>query len=118
MPAWKLSIHPYYVRNGFHLWHKLQGKVQKFRDLFGSLQIREPTREDAETLSNLHISYYDEDFTDFLANKNRIMWLCATNAAKELNEEMLIHTSKHNNTPMARIDCTYDTKRLTNENDQ
>jgi hypothetical protein len=46
------------------------------------------------------------------------MWLCATNAAKELNEEMLIHTSKHNNTPMARIDCTYDTKRLTNENDQ
>ena len=31
---------------------------------------------------------------------------------------MLIHTSKHNNVPIARLDCTYDTNRLTKENDQ
>jgi hypothetical protein len=56
---------------------------------------------------------------DYLANNNRTMWLYATNAAKELkNEEMLIHTSKHNNVPMARLNCTYYKKRLTNKNDQ
>jgi hypothetical protein len=32
------------------------------------------------------------------------------------NQEMLIHTSKHKNNPIARLDCTYDTKRLTKEN--
>ena len=94
-------------------------RCKTIRDLLGRLQIREPTREDAGTLSNLHISYYDDDFTDFLAKNNRIvMWLCATNAAKELNEKMFIHTSKHNNTPMVRLVCTYVTKRLKNENDQ
>ncbi len=53
-----------------------------------------------------------------LANNNKTMWFYATNAAKELkNEEMLIHTSKHNNV-IARLDCTYNTNRLTKENDQ
>jgi hypothetical protein len=38
--------------------------------------------------------------SNYLANNNKTMWLYATNAAKELkNEEMLIHTSKHNNVP-------------------
>ncbi len=47
------------------------------------------------------------------------MWLYATNADKELkNEEMLIHTSKDNNVPIARLDCTYDTRRLAKENEQ
>ena len=94
-------------------------RCKRFRDLLGRLRTGEPTREDAEDLSNLHLSKYDEDFTDYLASNNKIMWLFATNAAKELkNEEMLIHTSKHNNVPIARLDCTYETKRLTHENDQ
>ena len=94
-------------------------KCKKFRDLLGRLRVGEPTHQDAETLSNLHISNFDEDFTNYLANNNKTMWLYATNAAKELkNEEMLIHTSKHNNVPIARLDCTYDTNRLTKENDQ
>jgi hypothetical protein len=47
------------------------------------------------------------------------MWLYATNADKELkNEEMLIHTCKDNNVPIARLDCTYDTRRLAKENEQ
>jgi len=37
--------------------------------------------------------------------------------AKEWGK-MLIHTSKHNNVPIARLDCTYNKKRLTNKNDQ
>jgi len=94
-------------------------KCKKFRDLLGRLRVGEPTNQDAETLSNLHISNYTEDFTNYLANNKKTMWLYATNAAKELkNEEMLIHTSKHNNVPIARLDCTYDTHRLTKESDQ
>jgi hypothetical protein len=31
---------------------------------------------------------------------------------------MLIHTSKDNNVPIARLDCTYDTRRLAKENEQ
>ncbi len=45
-------------------------ECKKIRDRLGRLRIGEPTPEDAETLSNLHILYYDEDFTDFLANNN------------------------------------------------
>ncbi len=38
------------------------------------------------------------------------------NADKDLkNQEMLLHTSKHKNNPIARLDCTYDMKRLTKE---
>jgi hypothetical protein len=45
--------------------------------------------------------------------------VAAKNADKELkNQEMLIHTSKHKNNPIARLDCTYDTKRLTKEKQQ
>ncbi len=94
-------------------------RCKRFRDLLGKLRTGEPTHEDAENLSNLHLSKYDEVFMDYLATNNKIMWLFATNAAKELkNEEMLINTSKHNNVPIARLDCTYETKRLTNESDQ
>jgi hypothetical protein len=83
------------------------------------LRIGEPTREDAEILANLHISHYDVDFTRYLESNKRTMSLYATNADKELkNKEMLIHTSKDNNVPIARLDCTYDTRSLAKENEQ
>jgi hypothetical protein len=87
-------------------------KCKKFCNLLGRLRIGKPTAEDVENLSNLHITHYNNDFMSYLANRNRTIWLYATNAAKELkNKEMLIHTSKHNNFPIARLDCTYDTKQ-------
>jgi hypothetical protein len=94
-------------------------KNNEFRDLLGGLRIGEPTREDAEKLSNLHMIYYDEDFKSYLENYNKTMWLFAKNADKDLkNQEMLIHTSKHKNNPIARLDCTYDMKRLTKDKQQ
>ena len=94
-------------------------KNNEFRDLLGRLRIGEPTREDAEKLSNLHLIYYDEDFKSYLENNNKTMWLFARNADKDSkNQEMLIHTTKHINNPIARLDCTYDTKRLTKEKQQ
>ncbi len=94
-------------------------RCKRFCNLLGRLRTSKPTREDAENLSNLYLSKYDEDFMDYLASNNKIMWLFATNAAKEVkNKDMLIHTSKHKNVPIARLDCTYETKRLINENDQ
>ena len=62
-------------------------RCKRFRDLLGRLRTGEPTREDAEDLSNLHLSKYHEDFTDYLASNNKIMWLFATNAAKELKNK-------------------------------
>ena len=92
-------------------------KNNEFCDLLGRLRIGEPICKDAEKLSNLHLIYYDEGFKSYLENNNKTMWLFAKNANKDLkNQEMLIHTSKHKNNPIARLDCTYDTKRLTKEN--
>jgi hypothetical protein len=86
-------------------------KNNESRDLLGRLRIGEPIHKDAEKLSNLHLIYYDEGFKSYLENNKKTMWLFAKNADKELkNQEMLIHTSKHKNNPIARLDCTYDTR--------
>ncbi len=67
---------------------------------------------------NLHIGVYESDITfmDYLKNNKKTMWLYARNAEKELkNQEMIIHTSKITSKPVARLDCTYDTKRLSGD---
>jgi hypothetical protein len=47
------------------------------------------------------------------------MWLYAQNAEKELkNQKMLVYTSKNVSIPVARLDCTYDTKRLSGDKEQ
>jgi hypothetical protein len=89
-------------------------KNNEFRNLLGRPGIGEPIRKDAEKLSNLHLIYYDEGFKSYLESNDKTMWLFPKNADKDLkNQEMLIHTSKYKNNPIARLDCTYDTKRLT-----
>ncbi len=81
----------------------------EFCDLLGRLCIGEQINEDAEKLSNLHLIYYDEGFKSYLENNNKTMWLFTKNADKALkNQEVLIHTSKHKNNPIRRLDCTYD----------
>jgi hypothetical protein len=54
--------------------------MHKLCNLFGRLRIGEPTHEDAEILSNLHVSHYNLDFTSYLEKNKRTMWLYATNA--------------------------------------
>jgi len=100
----------------FSLDRNYRVKNLAFRNLLGRLRTGEPLREDADILSKLHLIYYDEEFKSKLENDDKTMWLFAKNADKDLkNQEMLIHTSKHKNNPIARLDCTYDTKRLTND---
>ncbi len=70
---------------------------------------------------NLHIGLYESDiaFTDYLKNNKKTMWLYARNAEKEhKNQEMLIYTSKQMSIPVARLDCTYDTIRLSGDKEQ
>ncbi len=56
---------------------------------------------------------------DYLKNNKKTMWLYARNAGKELkNQEMLIHTSKIISKLVARLDYTYNPKRLSREKDQ
>jgi hypothetical protein len=103
----------------FSLDKNYRVKNMEFRNLLGRLRTGDPLKEDADILSNLHLIYYDEDFKSKLENDEKTMWLFAKNADKELkNQDMLIHTSKHKNNPIARLDCTYDTKRLTKEKQQ
>jgi hypothetical protein len=103
----------------FALEKNYRVKNNEFCNLLGRLRIGEPIHDDAEKLSNLHLVYYDEGFKSYLENKDKTMWLFVKNAYKDLkNQEMLIHTSKHKNNPIGRLDCTYDTKRLTKEKRQ
>ncbi len=62
-------------------------KNKEFRDLLGRLRTGEPTQQDAEIISNLHIGLYESDiaFMDYLKNNKKTMWLYAQNAEKELN---------------------------------
>ncbi len=93
-------------------------KNKEFQDLLGRLRTGEPTEQDAKIISNLHIGLYESDiaFMDYLKNNKKTMWLYAQNAEKEhKNQEMLIHTSKKMSIPVARLDCTYDTKRLSGD---
>jgi hypothetical protein len=53
------------------LTKKYRVKNNEFHDLLGRLRIGEPTREDTEKLSNLHLIYYDEDFKSYLENNNK-----------------------------------------------
>jgi hypothetical protein len=95
-------------------------KSKEFHDLLGRLRTGVPTQQDAEIISNLHIGLYESDiaFMDYLKNNKKTMWFYARNAEKELkNQEMLIHASKITSKPVARLDCTYDTKRLSGDKD-
>jgi hypothetical protein len=96
-------------------------KNKEFRDLLGRLRTGEPTQRDAEIISNLHVGLYESDiaFMDYLKNNKKTMWLYAQNAEKELkNQETLVYTSKKISVPVARLDCTYDTKRLSGDKEQ
>jgi len=96
-------------------------KNKEFRDLLGRLRTGEPTERDADIISNLHIGQHesDIDFMDYLKNNKKTMWLYARNAEKEhKNQEMLVYTSKKMCVPVARLDCTYDTKRLSGDKKQ
>jgi hypothetical protein len=96
-------------------------KNKEFHDLFGRLHTGEPTQQDAEIILNLHIGLYESDIAsmDYLKNNKKTMWLYARNAEKELkNQEMLVYTSKKMSVPVARLDCTYDTKRLSGDKEQ
>ncbi len=96
-------------------------KSKEFCDLLGRLCTGEPTERDAEIISNLHIGLYESDiaFMDYLKNNKKTMWLYTRHAEKDLkNQEMLIHTSKITSKPVALLDCTYDTKRLSGDKDR
>ncbi len=93
-------------------------KNKEFRDLLGRLGTGEPTQQDAEIISNLHIGLYESDiaFMVYLKNNKRTMWLYAQNAEKELkNQEMLVYTSKKMSEPVARLDCVCFWPPVTNE---
>jgi hypothetical protein len=96
-------------------------KNKEFQDLLGRLRTGEPTEQDAEIILTLHIGLYESDsiFMDYLKNNKKTMWLYALNAEKEhKNQEMLINTSKKMSVPGARLDCTYDTKRLSGDKER
>jgi hypothetical protein len=67
----------------------------EFRDLLGRLCTGEPTEQDADIISNLHIGLHESDiaFIDYLKNNKINMWLYARNAEKEhKNQKMLVYT--------------------------
>jgi hypothetical protein len=105
----------------FTLHKNYRVKNKELCDLLGRVHTGEPTEQDAEIISNLHIGLYESDiaFMNYLKNNKKTMWLYAQNAEKEhKNQEMPVHTSKKMSVRVARLDCTYDTKRLSGDKEQ
>jgi hypothetical protein len=77
--------------------------------LLSRLRVGEPTEEDADRLMNLHISHYSPDFITELENDPKCLWAFAKRHDMNLkNTEMLVKTSRRNNTPIARLRCQFD----------
>jgi hypothetical protein len=90
-------------------------KSKKNCRLLARLRAGKPTLEDATKITNLHLAYYEHDteFIKYLKEYHKSMWLYAKNMDKDkANMEMLIHTSKHNNVPVARLDCCFGKNRI------
>ncbi len=104
----------------FTLHKNYRVKTKEFRDLLGRFRTGEPTQRDAEIISNLHISLYESDiaFMDYLKNSKKTMWLYARNAEKKLKNQNAHPHIKKTSKPVARLDCTYDTKRLSGDKDR
>ena len=89
-------------------------KSKHFRHLLARLHTGVSTPDDAREITNLHLAYYEHD-TAFMTNLKqdpKTMWLYAKNADKDkTNMDMLIHTSKNKNVPVARLDCHFGSKQ-------
>ncbi len=62
--------------------------------------------------TSLHLAYYKHNtvFITNLKQDQKTIWLYAKNMDKDkTNMDMLIHTSKNNKVPVARLDCCFGT---------
>jgi hypothetical protein len=93
-------------------------KSAEFQDLLARLRVGESTTEDAQQITDLHLAYYEHD-TTFMTNLKPVpktMWLYAKNMDKDkTNMDMLIQTSKKNTVPLARLECHFETKRISRD---
>jgi hypothetical protein len=95
-------------------------KSKTFHWLLARLRTGDPIPKDATKITNLHLGYYEHDteFINYLKENNKFMWLYKKNIDKDKkNLEMLVHTSKHNNVPVARLDCCFGTNRISGQNE-
>ncbi len=71
--------------------------------------------------TSLHLAYYKHN-TAFMTNlkqDQKTMWIYAKNTDKDkTNMNMLIHTSKNNNMPVARLDCCFRTNQQSGQQEQ
>ncbi len=95
-------------------------KSKTFCRLLARLRTGDPTPKDATKITNLHLAYYEHntEFIKYLKENHKSMLLYAKNMDKDKkNLEMLVHTSKHNNEPVARLDCCFGTNRISGQNE-
>ncbi len=71
--------------------------------------------------TSLHLAYYKHN-TAFMTNlkqDQKTMWIYAKITDKDkTNMDMLIHTSKNNNVPVARLDCCFGTNRQSGQQER
>ncbi len=105
----------------FFLNKNYKFKSEEFQDLLARLRKGESTTEDAQQITNLHLAYYKHDttFMTYLNHDPKTMWLYAKNMDKDkTNMDMLIQTSKDNKMPVARLDCHFETNRISRSSQQ
>lgn len=87
-------------------------KDKKFKAILRRLRIGKPTNKDAKWIMNLHTTFHkhNEEFKNNVENNNKTMWLFTNNKdVDKKNDEQLVLTSSKNKTPVALINCWFDT---------
>lgn len=105
------------TENVYCLTKNYRVKCKKFRELLERVRLGKPSKQDAESIMNLHLFRYEDntEFISSLENSDKTMHLYTNNADKDAkNVEKLVQTSRTRNVPIARLDCWYDTVKLQN----
>ncbi len=105
----------------FFLNKNYRVKSKHFRHLLARLRTEESTPDDVKKITSLHLAYYEHD-TAFITNlkqDQKTMWINAKNTDKDkTNMDMLVHTSKNNKAPVARLDCCFGTNWQSGQQEQ
>jgi len=78
-------------------------------ELMSRLRVGEPTQEDADRLMDLHLMRYPDEYVEKLENDPRCLWVYAKRKDMQAkNMEMLVKTHQRNKSPVARLNCVFD----------
>ena len=99
----------------YFLTEKYCVQYKKFRNLLWRVGKCQASVEDAEMIMELHhvLNRSDSTFKKSIEDHEKTMWLFTNNDdVRKKNVDKHVKTSKDKKVPVARLDCSYNTKKL------